>query len=85
MELELEVFSHLVKCGVLEGGLHNPSHKIFLDSWKVVLDKETSILFDNGIAIAKYLVYIKRRLEAQVSYIKYIYIGWRLTTEQDEL
>jgi hypothetical protein len=64
MELELETYSHLVKSGVLEGGLNNPSHKIFLDSRKVSLDSDTSILFENGIAISRYLIYIKRRLDS---------------------
>lgn len=67
MEIDLEIYSHLAKCGVLEGGLNNPSHKIFLDSRKVLMDKDTSILFENGIAVARYLIYIKRKLEAHVS------------------
>lgn len=64
MELDLELYSHLIKCGVLEGGMNNPQHKVFLDLRKVMLDKDTSILFENGIAFARYMIYIKRRLEA---------------------
>ena len=59
MELDLEIYSHLVKCGVLEGGINNPSHKIMLDLRKVLLDKETSIIFENGIAFSRYLIYLR--------------------------
>lgn len=69
MELDLELYSHLMKSGVLEGGINNPSHKVLLDLRKVLLDKDTSMLFENGIAYARYLIYLKRRLEAQVSTI----------------
>jgi len=64
MEIDLEVYSHLVKSGVLEGGINNPNHKVLLDLRKVIFDKDTSILFENGIAFARYMIYIKRRLEA---------------------
>jgi len=64
MELDLEIYSHLVKSGVLDGGINNPNNKVFLDLRKVLLDKETSVLFENGIAISKYLEFIKRKLEA---------------------
>ncbi len=64
MELDLELYSHLNKSGVLEGGINNPAHKVMLDFRKVMIDKDTSILFENGIAFARYLIYIKRRLEA---------------------
>lgn len=52
MELDLEIYSHLIKSGVVEGGFNNPAHKIFLDSRKVLLDQETSVLFENGIIFA---------------------------------
>jgi hypothetical protein len=67
MELDLEMYSHLNKAGVLEGGINNPAHKIMLDVRKVLLDKDTSILFENGIAFARYMIYIKRKMEAYVS------------------
>ena len=68
MELGLEIYSQLIKTGVIEGGFNNPAHKVFLDSRKVLLDKDTSILFENGIAFARYLIYIKRKLEAMVKF-----------------
>jgi hypothetical protein len=68
MEIDLEIYSHLVKSGVLEGGINNPSHKVFLDLRKVLIDKDTSLLFENGVIISRYLIFIKRKLEAQVSF-----------------
>lgn len=64
MELDLDVYSHLIKCGILEGGLNNPNNKVFLETRKVLLDQENSTIFENGIAFAQYLIYIKRKLEA---------------------
>ena len=64
MELDLEIYSHLIKAGVIEGGINNPNNKVFLDLRKVLMDKDISILFENGIAFSKYLIYIKRKLEA---------------------
>ena len=69
MEIDLEIYSHFVKTGVLEGGFNRPEHQVFLDSRKVVLDDETSILIENGIVIARYLIYMKRKLEALVTYL----------------
>lgn len=66
MEVDLEIYSHLIKTGVLEGGFNNPEHKVQLEIRKVLLDKDTSILFENGIAFARYLIYIKRKLESMV-------------------
>jgi hypothetical protein len=68
MEIDLEIYSHLVKTGVLEGGFNQPEHKIFLDTRKVMIDKETAVLFENGVIFARYLIYVKRKLEALVSY-----------------
>eukprot|EP00347_Sterkiella_histriomuscorum_P006073 403354173 len=65
MEIDLEIYSHLVKSGILEGGINSPNHKVLLDLRKVIFDKETSIIFENGIAFARYMIYIKRRLESQ--------------------
>lgn len=67
MEIDLEIYSHLAKAGVLEGGINNPDHKVYLDLRKVVFDKETSLLFENGIAVSRYLTFIKRKLETHVS------------------
>lgn len=68
MEIDLEIYSHFVKTGVLEGGFNRPEHKVFLDTRKVMLDDETSVLFENGIVIARYMIYIKRKLEALVPF-----------------
>ena len=61
MELDLELFTHLAKAAILEGGVNNPNHKVVLDMRKVLLDKETSILFENGVALSRYLKYIKKK------------------------
>ena len=66
MEIELDLYSHLVKTGVLEGGFNRPEHKVFLDTRKVMLDDESTVLFENGIVVARYMIYIKRKLEALV-------------------
>lgn len=69
MELQLELYRHLIKTGVLEGGFNNPAHKIQLEIKKVLLDKDTSILLENGIVFARYLIYIKRKLESMVKFL----------------
>ena len=64
MELKLDLYGHLVRAGIIEGGRSNPAHKIFLDQKIAQLDKETTLVFENAIAFARYLIYIKRRIES---------------------
>lgn len=55
MEIELEVYTRLCNYGILDSTLGN---KVFHDTKKVLLDKQSTAFFENGVAIGRYLLII---------------------------
>ena len=57
MELDLDVYERLCKYGIIKT---QSDHKIFYAQNKVVLDPQTSIFFENGVAVGRYLLMVNK-------------------------
>lgn len=55
--LDLEVYTRLTNYGILESTMTN---KVFNDAKKVVLDKQSTAFFENGVAIGRYLLIVNK-------------------------
>lgn len=60
MEIDLQVYTRLWNYGILESTMNN---KIFHDTQKVVLDKQSTSFFENGVAVGRYLLVINKVLD----------------------
>lgn len=63
MEIDTDIYNKLIKYSVIQSS-HN--HRILPDKQKVVLDKHSSVFFENGIAFGRFMLVINTLL---VSYI----------------
>ncbi len=59
MEIDMDLYNKLLKCGIFRAG---PNIKAFNDRKKVLLDQDTILLWENGVAFGKYLDVLKTLL-----------------------
>lgn len=59
LEIDLELYNKLLRCGIFRA---SPKVKTLHDKKKVTLDNDTTLLFENGIALGKYLIVLKELL-----------------------
>jgi hypothetical protein len=59
MDIDMELYNKLLKCGIFKA---NANAKMNHEKKKVSLDLETIAIFDNGTAIARYMIVIKDML-----------------------
>ena len=57
MEIDLEVYTRLCNYAILESTMSN---KVFHDTQKVLLDKQSTAFFENGVALGRYLLLIDK-------------------------
>ena len=55
-EIDIEVHQKLVKAGIIKA---NPKAKINDQGKKIMVDNETSLIIESGVALSKYLVAFK--------------------------
>ena len=56
IELDLDFYNKMLKVAIFRA---NPKARTMYDKKKVALDSETQGLFENGVALGKYLVVLK--------------------------
>jgi hypothetical protein len=59
LEIDMELYNKLLKCGIFRAG---PNIKHIHDRKKVLLDIESTLLYENGVAFGKYLDILKTML-----------------------
>jgi len=65
----MELYNKLLKCGIFRA---NPKVKMSFEKKKAALDPDTQLLFENGVALAKYLLVVKDALVTSYIAIKCI-------------
>ena len=60
MEIDLQVYTRLCNYGILESTMNN---KVYHDTQKVTLDKQSTSFFENGVAVGRYLLVINKILD----------------------
>ena len=56
MEIDLELYNKLLKCGIFRA---SPNTKTLHDKKKAVIDKDTGIVFENGVALGRYMIVLR--------------------------
>lgn len=75
MEIELETYTRLCNYGILESTMNN---KVFQDSSKVILDKQSTSFFENGVAIGRYLLVVNKVLVRLMSNSQFKWINFTI-------
>lgn len=55
----MELYNKLLKCGIFRA---NPRVKTNFEKKRTLLDPETSVIFENGVALGKYLLVLRDAL-----------------------
>ncbi len=58
-EIDMELYNKLLKCGIFRA---SPRVKTNFEKKKTLLDPETAVLFENGVALGKYLLVLRDAL-----------------------
>ncbi len=56
MEIDLDLYNKLLKCAIFRA---SPKTRTIYDKKKVQLDADTIAIFENGVALGRYLVVLK--------------------------
>ncbi len=59
MEIDLDLYNKLLKCGIFRA---SPNTKILNDKKKAVIDKDTGLVFENGVALGRYMLLLKEMM-----------------------
>ena len=64
----MELYNKLLKCGIFRA---SPRVKTNFEKKKTLLDPETAVLFENGVALGKYLLVLRDALVRTSLFILY--------------
>ena len=56
IEIDLDFYNKLLKCAIFRA---NPKIRIMYDKKRVALDPETQGIYENGVALGKYMAFLK--------------------------
>ena len=59
MEIDLDLYNKLLKCGTFRA---SPNTKVMHEKKKVIMDKDTAMVFETGIALGRYMIVLKDML-----------------------